>query len=112
VQWATNGPYGGFLFTVDSGTTPVLWLAIFKDGTLQTHTSGGYVALGPSVPMNSWSTITVNRTAAGGSLQINGGTPVPVPLNTSAATVSGYTFSSAGTQPSGDQVVIDDVSFS
>jgi hypothetical protein len=111
LQWATNDPSGGFQFTVDSGTTPVLWLTAVKDGTVQAHTSSGSVALGQSVPTNAWSTITVSRTATGGTLQINGGTPVAVPLNTSATTVSGYTFSTANTKPSGDQVLIDDVSF-
>ncbi|WP_433364300.1 discoidin domain-containing protein [Actinoplanes sp. CA-142083] len=113
LQWATNVPEGGFLFTVDSGTTPVLSLAVFKDGTLHAYTAGDYVALGgPSVPMNAWSTITVTRTASGGTLQINGGTPVAVPVRNSATTVSGYTFASGGTEPNGDQVLIDDVSFS
>ncbi|GIJ54373.1 hypothetical protein Vau01_018890 [Virgisporangium aurantiacum] len=112
LQWATNVAEGGFLFTVDSGQTPVLWLAVFKDGTLHANTASGYVPLAASVPMNAWSTITVTRTAGGGSLQINGGTPVAVPVMTNATTVSGYTFSSAGRKPSGDQVLVDDVSVS
>jgi hypothetical protein len=95
--------------TIDSGTTPVLWLAVFKDGSMHAYTSSGYVPLGVSVPMKAWSTIT--RSAIGSSLQINGGTPVAVPARTSATTVSGYTFSSSGTELSGDQVLIDDVEF-
>ncbi|GAA0953555.1 hypothetical protein [Virgisporangium aurantiacum] len=80
LQWSTNVDEGGFPFTVDSGPTPVLWLAVFTDGTLHANTTTNtseYVPLNASVPMNAWSTV-----------------------------------SSAGNRPSGDQVLIDDVSFS
>lgn len=111
LTWASNTSAGGFVFTLDSGSTAALQLAVYKDGTVHAYSGGRYsAALGTGkVALNAWSTISLSRTGDSTRLSVNGAPPVPVPAASVPATVDGFTFASSGTEPSGDEVLVDDV---
>jgi hypothetical protein len=111
VAWA-SGANGGFIFTLNSGTSAAVQIAIFKDGTLHAYNGSAYtsVAVDP-IPIGSWATVTLTRTSTGTTLRVGSGPTATVAPAASASTVDGYTFASSGSSPSGDQVLIDDVDF-
>nr|WP_246232230.1 discoidin domain-containing protein [Nakamurella aerolata] len=111
LSWAGNTSAGGFVFTLDSGSAAALQLAVYKDGTVHAFSGGGYSAtLGTGrVALNAWSSVTLTRTGSSATISVNGAPAVTVPAASVPATVDGYTFASSGTEPNGDEVLVDDV---
>lgn len=109
---------GGLLFNINgrnsSGAAVTAYhLGVFSDGSLHRYTGTAWVALtGPgTIPVGSWSTITLTATLSSATLAVNGtqvATGIPR-TDTTATTLTGHTFTSAGTAPTGDNILIDDV---
>ncbi|NUP51128.1 MAG: hypothetical protein HOW97_28025 [Catenulispora sp.] len=109
---------GGLLFNINgrnsSGAAVTAYhLGVFSDGSLHRYTGTAWVALtGPgTIPIGSWSTITLTATLTSATLSVNGtqvATGIPR-TDTTATTLTGHTFTSAGTAPTGDDILIDDV---
>lgn len=109
---------GGLLFTINdrtsSGATVSAYhLGVFSDGSLHRYNGGTWITLtGPgTIPIGSWSTITLTATLSSATLSVNGtqvATGIPR-TETTATALAGHTFSSAGTAPTGDNILIDDV---
>jgi F5/8 type C domain/BNR repeat-like domain len=109
---------GGLLFNINgrnsSGATVAAYhLGVFSDGSLHRWTGSAWVTLSAAgvIPVGSWSTITLSATLSSATLSVNGvqiATGIPR-TDTTATTLAGHAFTSAGTAPTGDNILIDDV---
>jgi hypothetical protein len=88
--------------------------AVFPNGSIARY-NGSWVTLTGAgvVPVGGWRTVTVQATTTTATILVDGqAVATAIPPSNASTSLIGYTFASAGTAPVGDQVVIDDVSFS
>lgn len=110
-----------FLFDVIGKTTAGVDVQVFHFGVFPNGTLSRYDALARrwvpmsspgAVPLGRWSRLRVEAAVDTARVLVDGtvvGTAVPTMLG--AAMLDGHVFSSGGTVPTGDDVMIDDVYF-
>jgi hypothetical protein len=88
--------------------------AVFPDGSIRRY-NGTWVAITGAgvVPVGGWRTVTVRASTTTATIVVDGqAVATAIPPSNASTSLIGYTFSSGGKPPVGDQVVVDDVSFS
>lgn len=103
------------LFTLNgkvaSGATVAAYhFGIFGDGTIRRYTGSTWSTIaGATAPLGSWTTIRVVATTTGGTISVNGGTPISISPWNAVSSLTSAQFSSGGTSGTGDNFAIDDV---
>jgi|GEM_PF-902417 len=110
-----------FLFdingTVTTGTTTVIHLGIFNDGSVKYHNGSSWVAIGGAgtiTTLNAWNKIRVEATKSVASVYINNayiGAAAPYANPANVVKLNGFKFASGGTAPTGDDIYVDNVYF-
>ena len=95
-------------------------MAVFPDGGIKYYNASTWVATtgtgspagAGTVPLNTWSLITVTATIspATAAITVNGVAKGSAAKIGTATTMNGFSFGSGGTSPSGDNALFDDVS--
>lgn len=109
----------GFLFDVrgrnSAGSTVDSYhLGVGTNGALMRH-AGTWIGITGAgvVPVGGWRTVTVQASTTSATILVDGQVVATgIPPSNASTSLLGYTFSSGGTDPVGDNIVIDDVSFS
>lgn len=108
----------GFLFDIDgrnsAGTAVDSYhFAVRPDGSIARF-GGTWIAITGAgvVPVGQWRTVTVQATTTTATILVNGAqVATGIPPSAASTGLTGYTLASGGTDPVGDQIVVDDVLF-
>ena len=110
---------GCIQFSLNSGTAAVYQMAVFPDGSIRYFNASTWVATtgtgspagAGTVPLNTWSLITVTATVPSAApITVNGVAKGNAAKIGTATTMDGFSFGSGGTSPTGDNALFDDVS--
>jgi hypothetical protein len=87
-------------------------MAVFADGSIQYYNGTWHqvgTASAGTVPLNAWSLIEVSATTTTATISVNGVGKGSAPPLTTVTTMNGFKFGSAGSAPTGDRTLFDDV---
>jgi hypothetical protein len=93
-------------------TVAAFHLSVFPDGSLRRWNGSSWltIAAAGTVPIGSWSTISIAATTSTATVTVDGAVVASgVPVTTAAASLLGMKVASGGTQLAGDAFAIDDV---
>ncbi len=103
---------GSAQFAIVSGSTTMYQMAVFADGSVQYY-NGSWHQIGTAgagtVALNAWSLIEVSATTTAATISVNGVSKGTAPPLTTVTTMNGFKFGSAGSAPTGDRALFDEV---
>jgi hypothetical protein len=97
-----------------SGTTVTPYqFVVNADGSLGSNTGTWHTLTAPgAVPIGQWSSVSIAATLTAATFSVNGTAIATTGLrDTGATALSGFVFASNGAQATGDNIVVDDVTF-
>ncbi|NUO99763.1 MAG: hypothetical protein HOV96_34610 [Nonomuraea sp.] len=103
-----------FLFTVTSGSTQAYHLSISKAGSISRYDASArkWSTLAPAGTVgDGWTRIRLEATTSSATLYAGDRQIATLPRTAAVTSMNGYAFSSAGTAPTGDEALFDDVRF-
>ncbi|MER6509704.1 exo-alpha-sialidase [Nonomuraea sp. NPDC001636] len=103
-----------FLFTVTSGTTSAYHLSISRAGAVSRYDAATkkWTTLAPAGTVGEgWTRIRLEATTSSATLYAGDRQIATLPRTAAVTSMDGYAFSSAGTAPTGDEALFDDVRF-
>ncbi|NRQ37916.1 hypothetical protein HII36_39715 [Nonomuraea sp. NN258] len=113
-RYYPNTVANSFLFTLTSGTVSPYHLSISKSGSLSRYDASArkWVTLAPAGTVGAgWSRIRLEATTGSAALFVNDRQVATLAASPAASSLSGYSFTSAGTATVGDEALFDDIRF-